>query len=103
MIDVANVVINLRGFPEDEKEDVRRCLATLYSVRAGEQPLDRDFGIDDSFLDMPMPTAKNMFALEVIAKTKKYEPRVSIRKVEYESGSEGQLRPVIYGERGKDV
>lgn len=49
MIDVSSVVINLNGFPEDEAEDIRRCLETLYTVRTGEQPLDREFGIDNSF------------------------------------------------------
>lgn len=102
MIDVNKAVINLNGFAESEIEDVRRCLATLYSVRIGEQPLSRDMGIDTSFLDKPMNIAKNLFTLEIIDKTKKYEKRAEVEKIEYKFGNEGQMIPVIYiKKRGK--
>lgn len=91
MIDVSSVVINLNGFPEDEAEDIRRCLETLYTVRTGEQPLDREFGIDNSFLDQPINIAKNLFTLEVIEKTKRYEKRVEVEEVEYRFNGAGQL------------
>lgn len=96
MIDVNKAVINLRGFVESEIEDVRRCLATLYSIRTGEQPLDRNLGIDTSFLDMPMNIAKNLFTLEVVDKTKQYERRAEVDKVEYKFEKDGQMIPVIY-------
>ncbi len=99
MIDVSSVVINLNGFPEDEAEDIRRCLETLYTVRTGEQPLDREFGIDNSFLDKPINIAKNLFALEVIEKTKRYEKRVEVEEVEYRFDGTGQMVPVIFLKR----
>lgn len=96
MIDVGNAVINLQGFAESEADDIRRCLTALYSVRAGEQPLDREFGIDSDFLDRPLNIAKNMFALEVVEKTKRYEKRVAVDKVDYNFDSQrGQIIPVI--------
>lgn len=100
MIDFGTVVIRMDGFPEEEEEDIRMCLATLYSVRKGTQPLDREFGINWDFLDQPLNIAKNMFALEVIEKTKKYEKRVNITKVEYEFDIDGKMCPVICCERG---
>ncbi|MCI8570262.1 MAG: GPW/gp25 family protein [Lachnospiraceae bacterium] len=99
MIDVSSVVINLNGFPEDEAEDIRRCLETLYTVRTGEQPLDREFGIDNSFLDQPINIAKNLFTLEVIEKTKRYEKRVEVEEVEYRFNGAGQMAPVIFLKR----
>lgn len=99
MIDVSSVVINLNGFPEDEAEDIRRCLETLYTVRTGEQPLDREFGIGNSFLDQPINIAKNLFALEVIEKTKRYEKRVEVEEVEYRFDGTGQMVPVIFLKR----
>lgn len=99
MIDVSSVVINLNGFPEDEAEDIRRCLETLYTVRTGEQPLDREFGIDNSFLDQPINIAKNLFTLEVIEKTKRYETRVEVEEVEYRFNGAGQMAPVIFLKR----
>ena len=99
MIDVSSVVIDLNGFPEDEAEDIRRCLETLYTVRTGEQPLDREFGIDNSFLDQPINIAKNLFTLEVIEKTKRYEKRVEVEEVEYRFNGAGQMAPVIFLKR----
>lgn len=102
MIDVNKAIINLNGFEESEIEDVRRCLATLYSIRMGEQPLARDMGIDTSFLDKPMNIAKNLFTLEIIDKTKKYEKRAEVVKIEYKFGNEGQMIPIIYIKKRKE-
>lgn len=99
MIDISSVIINLNGFPDEEAEDIRRCLETLYTVRTGEQPLDREFGIDNSFLDQPINIAKNLFTLEVIEKTKRYEKRVEVEEVEYRFDGEGQMIPVIFLKR----
>lgn len=99
MIDIKESVIILNDIAGDEGEDIRRCLTTLYLIREGEQPLDRDFGLSQEFLDKPESVARNMLALEIIEKTKQYEKRVSVEKVEYKSGSEGQTIPVIYLKR----
>lgn len=95
-------VIRINGIEESEAEDIRRCLTTLYSVREGEQPLDRDFGLAQDFLDQPVPIAKNMLALEVIEKTQRYEKRVKVERVEY-AAEGGQLIPVICLKRGDDA
>lgn len=103
MIDIESAVINLHGFSETEAQDIRRCLTALYSVREGEQPLERDFGINPSFLDQPMPIARNLFALEVLEKTRRYEKRVSVERVDYRFDKEGQMIPVIDLKRGEGV
>ena len=43
-----NYIVDLDGdgFSPDEFADIKKCLETLLSVRAGSQPLDREFGID---------------------------------------------------------
>ncbi len=103
MINIQAAVIKINGIGESEAEDIRRCLTTLYSVREGEQPLDRDFGLAQDFLDQPVPVAKNTLALEVIEKTRRYEKRVNVERVEYAVGEGGQLIPVIYLKRGDDA
>lgn len=100
MIDMKAAVIVLHGIAGDEAEDIKRCLTALYSVREGEQPLDREFGLSQEFLDKPVPVARNLLALEVIDKTKRYETRVSVEKVEYDTGGDGRLIPVICLKRG---
>lgn len=80
-----------------EIEDIRRCLNMLYATKEGEQPLDREFGLNTDFLAEPIPVAQSKFALEVVKKTAKYEPRVTVQKVDYEvAESTGQLVPKIY-------
>lgn len=103
MINIQAAVIKINGIGESEAEDIMRCLTTLYSVREGEQPLDRDFGLAQDFLDQPVPVAKNTLALEVIEKTRRYEKRVNVERVEYAVGEGGQLIPVIYLKRGDDA
>lgn len=103
MIDIKAAVIRINEIEESEAEDIRRCLTTLYSVREGEQPLDREFGLKQDFLDQPVPIAKNMLALEVIEKTQRYEKRVKVEKVEYAAGEEGQLIPIIYLKEGDEA
>ena len=100
MINVQAAVIKINEIEKSEAEDIRRCLTTLYSVREGEQPLDREFGLKQEFLDQPVSIAKNMLALEVIEKTQRYEKRVKVEKVEYKTSEEGQLIPIIYLKKG---
>lgn len=63
--------------------DIIDCLNRLYSTPAGTVALDRDFGIDYSFLDLPMPQAKAKYTKEIVLKTKKYEPRVTVSAVTF--------------------
>ncbi len=100
MINIQAAVITINGIEESEAEDIRRCLTTLYSVREGEQPIDREFGLKQEFLDQPVPIAKNMLALEIIEKTRRYEKRVKVEQVEYAIGEAGQLIPVIHLKKG---
>ena len=101
MIDTKHDVINLTGIPEKVGEYSSRFLTTLYSVREGEQPFDRDFGLKADFQDLPVNLAQNKFALEVIEKTAKYEPRVTVEQVTFRTGTEGQIIPVIQLKRGE--
>ena len=67
----------------EEKEDVLRCLQTLYSTPVGTVALDRDFGLDWSVIDLPIERAKGRLTIEIIEKTRKYEPRVEVVKVNF--------------------
>nr|DAD83023.1 MAG TPA: type VI secretion system lysozyme-like protein [Caudovirales sp. ct1Jx6] len=62
-------------------QDILRCLSVLYGSRAGSLAIARDFGIDWSFIDMPLPAAKAMIEAELIRKTRKYEPRAVVKQV----------------------
>lgn len=96
MIDLNEVIIILNDIKESEAEDIKRCLTTLYLIREGEQPLDRELGLSQEFIDKNDPVARNMLALEIIEKTKKYETRAVVEMVEYRTAEEGVMVPVIY-------
>lgn len=88
----------------DLDKDIELGLKTLYSTRAGTMPLDREFGIKGDFLGETMPVLQNQYAVEIMTKTEKYEPRVFVRQVTVESDQKsGKVTPVIYLERGKET
>ncbi len=79
-----------------EREDILRCLNTLYSTREGSQPLDRNFGLNWEFIDKPLPVAQQEYSFEVIKKTREYEARVQVQEVKYVfDGMIGKMKPVI--------
>ena len=82
----------------DIDSDILRCLNTLYSTRAGSQPMRRAFGIDyDGVVGYPLEVAKNKLALEIIEKTEVYEPRVNVTSVDFDVDvSNGRLIPIIH-------
>lgn len=85
------------GFSPEEFANVKLCLETLMSIRAGSQPLDRNLGVDyDAVVGYPLNVAKNMLALEIIDKVNTYEPRVEVKSVEFKTGTDGQLIPYIH-------
>ncbi len=76
----------------DQKEEVRRCIAMLYSTPAGTVALDRDLGLDWNVLDLPIEQAKGRLTIEIIEKTRRYEPRVEVMKIQWTQNSEGKLK-----------
>lgn len=75
--------------------DIRLCLETLYSTRAGTAALDRDFGLDWNSIDMPSLSARAALEAEIIAKTRKYEPRAEVSQIEWLPASDGALKPKV--------
>ena len=52
--------------------DQREQLNLLFSTPKGTVVLDRDFGIDRSCLDLPIPIAKTVLAAELAGQIPKY-------------------------------
>jgi phage baseplate assembly protein W len=87
---LADVEFNIRG-EIPEAEDVLRCLRNLLMTPAGTVPLDRDFGINQAMLGMPLDVAQSLLAVEIIDKVDRYEPRVSVTEVELKPNVDGQI------------
>lgn len=85
------------GFTQEEFEDIKICIETLLSVRAGSQPLDREFGIDyEKAVSYPPNVVENILSVEIIEKIKKYEPRVSVDSVQFSSSENGNFYPCVH-------
>lgn len=87
---LGNTEILLESVNAEEAEEICECLKVLYSTRAGELGLDRDFGISMDAIDKPLSVAKAMIAAEIVRKTKKYEPRVEVARVEWDDAKAGE-------------
>lgn len=92
-------------FGVDGREGLQQRLRTLLSTPVGSVPLDRDFGIDLSLLDEPLPRAMALLRVEVYTKIKKYISEVVVTKIYFlnpgfADTADGRLIPVIqYAER----
>ena len=91
------VELGENGFSQEEIVDIKRCLETLLSIRAGSQPLDRRLGINyEEVVGYPLDVAKNMITLEIMEKIQIYEPRVEIDNIDFDVGNDGQLKLYIH-------
>ncbi|WP_432643627.1 hypothetical protein [Acidaminococcus sp.] len=80
-----------RGLVEEVLQNVRTILSTVkYSV-----PLDREFGVSGSVVDLPMPQAKAMLSGEIFAAVKRYEPRAIIQSIDFSGEENGKLVPAL--------
>lgn len=77
--------------------EIYRNLQVLYGTVAGEQALDREFGIDPDVTDHPSESAEALLAAEYVRKTERYEPRARVSYVDYESNKtpEGFIKPRV--------
>lgn len=82
-------------YSSGEEEDIRRCLETLYQTPEGTCPLDREFGLSQDLVGLPLDVAQNEFALEIIEKTEKYEPRANIKEILFEMNAEGIMQAEV--------
>ena len=81
--------------PDTEVEEILQNVRTILSTIKGSVPLDRDFGVDASYLDRPINVAKAMLSSEIIKAIRNYEPRVTITAVDFTVKLDGTLQPKI--------
>lgn len=81
--------------PGNELEEIFQNVRSILSTPKGSVPLDREFGIDLSYLDSPTPVAEAKLTTEIIVAVKRYEPRVSVTAVSFTGDLNGKLKPVV--------
>lgn len=90
-IDLNNITV-VFNYESDEIYDIKRCLETLYQTVEGTCPLDREFGINPDFVGMPLDIAQNLMAVEITDKTDRYEPRATIKEINFQVSTDGQMK-----------
>lgn len=75
--------------------ELDRQLALLLSTRAGSIPLDREFGLDSSFVDRPVSVVKSLYTAEVTKKVSKFIPSVRVFEVIWTHSGDGKLQPKV--------
>lgn len=85
--------------PKNEREEIYQNIATILKTIQGSVPLDRDFGVDGSYIDLPMPIAKGQWQAEIIDAIERDEPRVRVLQVDFEENTtdamDGILSPIV--------
>lgn len=86
--------------PDSTEAEVVQNVRTILATRKGSVPLDREFGLDWSFLDRPVPVAQAMLSTQVIQQLRRYEPRARVLRVLLEADDnpntgDGQTRPRV--------
>jgi phage baseplate assembly protein W len=76
-------------------DEVIQNVRTIITTPSGTVPFDRDFGIDQSLLDLPIREARARLTVEYIEKIKAYEPRANIKSISFTANKHGQLTPKV--------
>lgn len=68
------------------------------ATRAGDLPMNRRFGVNTDFIDMPLPVAQAKATASIIKGVETFVPGVRVLKVTWqpnESVSQGTLIPIV--------
>lgn len=89
-----NQPINLE--PATVEEEVIQNLWFLYSSLEYDVPLDRELGLNATYIDKPIEAAKALATTDIYDKTEEYEPRAEITNIDFKADYErGILKPIV--------
>lgn len=89
-------------FADEKIEEYGRQISLLLSTPVGTMPLDREFGVDMDFLDMPSETAKSLYTAEITEKIARFLPELRVESVSWEASPAGTLIPKVVITNGGD-
>ncbi|MDL2280313.1 GPW/gp25 family protein [Selenomonadales bacterium OttesenSCG-928-I06] len=95
-IDITATLEGVDFYPSNIYTEIIQNVKTILTTTKFSVPLDRDFGIDASLLDSPLPVAQARLTAEIFDAIQKYEPRAKVKKVFYAGDPiEGKLIPTV--------
>lgn len=81
--------------PKNDVNEILQNVSTILATTKGTIPLDREFGIDGSVIDMPTMQAQAYLTNEIFQAIRRYEPRVSIDNITFDGEISGKLIPKV--------
>lgn len=81
--------------PKNDVNEIVQNVRTILATTKGTIPLDREFGIDGSVIDMPTMQAQAYLTNEIFQAIRRYEPRVSIDNITFDGEISGKLIPKV--------
>ena len=73
----------INWFPQTVIEEILQNVMVLITTIVGSVPLDRELGIDASFIDEPLPRGQMKAAIFVSETIQEYEPRVEVMEIDF--------------------
>lgn len=88
---------SINFFPSTVAEEVLQNVYTICSTPKYSVPMDRELGVDATFVDVPMSSVGAKYKSQVIQAVRKFEPRARVTRIEYYRDEEGHMfYPQIY-------
>lgn len=85
--------INFR--PSSEIEEIYQNINTIIGTAKFSVPLNRAFGLSQSFIDTPMPDFHPAYVAEIFDAVEEFEPRVIVEEVKMKAQENGRVYPTI--------
>ena len=70
--------------PATEEEEIIQNVRCVLATTKYSVPLDRNLGLDATYIDMPMQVAKAQMVSDIVLAIARYEPRAAVTNVEWE-------------------
>ncbi len=81
--------------PADEVKEVLQNVRTIITTVKHSVPMDREFGIEGTVIDLPLEVAKARMTNEIFRAIKIYEPRATVESVAFDGDENGRLVPTV--------
>lgn len=85
--------------PSTELAEIIQNVQTILATEQGTVPLDREFGLDWSFVDKPLQVAQALMSSQAVQQINKYEPRAKVVSIGFDenqlAAQDGKLIPRV--------
>ena len=86
----------INWFPGTVIEEILQNVTVLLTTVVGSVPLDRELGINATFIDDPLPRGMMQATIFAIETLREYEPRVDVQEIDFAPNPEAALDGKLY-------